>query len=153
ARPPSDPMPAPDQAAVSQSLAVVEDQLSDTVAEVRDVIRDGAPPGLLIHVTGPAGFVADLGEAFGEIDGLLLVVTASVVAVILVLVYRSPLLPLLVLIGAGLALGTASAVVYGLTRAGFLVLNGQSQGIMLILVFGAATDYRSEERPVGTESP
>lgn len=141
ARPPSDPMPAPDQAAVSQSLAVVEDQLSDTVAEVRDVIRDGAPPGLLIHVTGPAGFVADLGEAFGEIDGLLLVVTASVVAVILVLVYRSPLLPLLVLIGAGLALGTASAVVYGLTRAGFLVLNGQSQGIMLILVFGAATDY------------
>ena len=141
ARPPSDPMPAPDQAAVSQSLAVVEDQLSDTVAEVRDVIRDGAPPGLLIHVTGPAGFVADLGEAFGEIDGLLLVVTASVVAVILVLVYRSPLLPLLVLIGAGLALGTASAVVYGLTHAGFLVLNGQSQGIMLILVFGAATDY------------
>ena len=141
ARPPSEPIPAPDQAAASQPFAVVEDELSDAVAGVREVVRDGAPQGLRVHVTGPAGFVADLGEAFGEIDGLLLVVTASVVAVILVLVYRSPLLPLLVLLGAGLALGTASAVVYALTRAGLLVLNGQSQGIMLILVFGAATDY------------
>jgi RND superfamily putative drug exporter len=141
ARPPSEPVPAPDQAAANQSLAVVEDDVTEAVARVREAARDGAPDGLRVHVTGPAGFVADLGEAFGEIDGMLLVVTASAVAVILILVYRSPLLPLLVLIGAGLALGTASAVVYALTDAGLLVLNGQSQGIMLILVFGAATDY------------
>lgn len=111
-----------------------------TVAEVR-AASAAAPAGATVYVTGPAGFVADLGEAFGDIDSLLLLVTASVVAVILVLVYRSPLLPVVVLLGAGLALGTASAVVYGLARSDLIVLNGQSQGIMLILVFGAATDY------------
>lgn len=113
----------------------------DTVTELRATARGGAPPGVTVYVTGPAGFIADLGAAFGDIDSLLLVVTASVVAVILVLVYRSPLLPLAVLLGAGLALGTASAAVYGLARSDLIVLNGQSQGIMLILVFGAATDY------------
>jgi RND superfamily putative drug exporter len=112
-----------------------------TVAQLRAAARAQAPPGVTVYVTGPAGFVADLGAAFGDIESLLLLVTASVVAVILVLVYRSPLLPLVVLLGAGLALGTASAAVYGLARSDLIVLNGQSQGIMLILVFGAATDY------------
>lgn len=142
ARIPSEPVPAPDEAAATQRVLLTEDdQLADTVGELRDLARDGAPDGLHVYVTGPAGFIADLGEAFGEIDSMLLAVTATVVVVILVFVYRSPLLPLLVLLGAGLALGTASAVIYVLARADLLVLNGESQGIMLILVFGAATDY------------
>ena len=141
AGPPSEAFPSEDGAAASQTLTVVEGSLTDTVPRVRDTARDGAPDGLRVHVTGSAGFVADLVGAFGAIDGLLLAVTAAVVALILILVYRSPLLPLVVLVGAGLALGAASAVVYVLARARWLVLNGESQGIMLILVFGAATDY------------
>jgi RND superfamily putative drug exporter len=111
------------------------------VEKVRDILADGKPAGLTVLVTGPAGQIADLIQAFGGIDGLLLVVAGLVVVVILVVVYRSPVLPFLVLISAVFALGAASFVVYHLADSGTLTLNGQSQGILFILVFGAATDY------------
>ncbi|MBP2476513.1 RND superfamily putative drug exporter [Crossiella equi] len=113
----------------------------ETVKRLREVVRDGLPGGLSAHVTGPAGIVGDFAATFGGIDGLLLGVTAAVVALILVLVYRSPLLPVAVLASAALALLGAAAVVYRLARDGVLTLNGQSQGILFILVFGASTDY------------
>jgi RND superfamily putative drug exporter len=116
-------------------------EVGPTVEEIRGILGDGRPGGLTVLVTGPAGQVADLSEAFGGIDGLLLVVAGAVVAVILVLVYRSPLLPLVVLVSAVFALGLASLVVYVLADGGVIDLNGQSQGILFILVVGAATDY------------
>ncbi|WP_033433116.1 MMPL family transporter [Saccharothrix syringae] len=128
-----------DQAA---QLVVVVDR-ADPAGAV-DGIRSALaspPDGLTVLVTGPAAQVADLKEAFGGIDGLLLLVAGAVVAVILVLVYRSPLLPLVVLLSGVFALGLASLAVYLLADGGVLDLNGQSQGILFILVFGAATDY------------
>ncbi|SDD60540.1 MMPL family transporter [Glycomyces harbinensis] len=116
-------------------------EASDAVEEIRSVLEDGRPDGLDVLVTGQAAFGADLGAAFGGVDGLLLLVAAAVVAVILALVYRSPLLPVLVLLSCGFALAAASAAVYVLADAGVIDLNGQSQGILSILVFGAATDY------------
>ena len=94
-----------------------------------------------MHVTGPAGAIADLVKAFGGIDSLLLLVALGVVFVILVLVYRSPSLPFTVLFTSLFALAGAALVVYQLAANGVLVLNGQSQGILFILVVGAATDY------------
>ncbi|MDX8147763.1 MMPL family transporter [Lentzea sp. BCCO 10_0061] len=114
--------------------------VKDAVFELRDGTR-GAPQGLTVLVTGPAAQVADLVEAFGGIDGLLLLVAGGVVALILLVVYRSPLLPLVVLVSAVFALGLASFVVYLLAKNDVLALNGQSQGILSILVVGAATDY------------
>ncbi|MFD8497616.1 MMPL family transporter [Amycolatopsis sp. NPDC059657] len=111
------------------------------VKELRLVASTGLPDGLRALATGPGGYNADLAEVFGGIDGVLLLITAVLVALILIIVYRSPLLPLFVLISAGLALASSSAVIYALAKAGVLTLNGQSQGILLILVFGAATDY------------
>lgn len=112
--------------------------------EAVETLRTGLsdpPAGLTVKVTGPAGQIADLSEAFAGIDGILLLVAGLVVVAILIVVYRSPILPFVVLISAVLALALASGAVYGLTRAGLLELNGQSQGILFILVFGAATDY------------
>jgi putative drug exporter of the RND superfamily len=113
----------------------------EVVVEVRAELVKGAPDGLTVLVTGPAGIIADFITAFDGIDGLLLVVAGAVVVVILVIVYRSPLLPLLVLASAVFALGGAAFVVYQLADHDVLTLNGQSQGILSILVFGAATDY------------
>jgi RND superfamily putative drug exporter len=110
-------------------------------AHVRSVVQAHAPSGVTSYVTGPGGYSADFGEAFAGIDGKLLLITAAIVALILVLVYRSPLLPIVVLCSAGLALLAAAAVIYPLAHNGYLVLNGQTQGILFILVFGAATDY------------
>jgi RND superfamily putative drug exporter len=93
------------------------------------------------HVTGPAGFSADLGDAFSGIDGLLLGVALAVVLVILLIVYRSPILPFVVLATSLLALAASVLLVYNLANAGIVQLNGQTQGILFILVIGAATDY------------
>ncbi|GEL96903.1 MMPL family transporter [Cellulomonas terrae] len=97
--------------------------------------------GLQAWVTGPAGFVADLVTAFGGIDGVLLLVALGAVLLILVLVYRSPFLPFVVILTAVFALSLAGLVVYNLAANGTLVLNGQSQGILSILVVGASVDY------------
>ncbi|WP_235518368.1 MMPL family transporter [Cellulomonas sp. Leaf334] len=97
--------------------------------------------GLQAWVTGPAGFVADLVTAFGGIDGVLLLVALGAVLLILVLVYRSPFLPFVVILTAVFALCLAGLVVYNLAANGTLVLNGQSQGILSILVVGASVDY------------
>ena len=136
---PAPPTPSEDGRAVQ--LAVPVDGSSD-VAETVAHIRDAAQgTGQQVFVTGPAGFATDLSDAFGNIDGLLLVVALSAVLVILLIVYRSPLLPIMVLSSAVLALAAASAIVYTLADRDVLTLNGQSQGIMFILVVGAATDY------------
>ncbi|MCT2582424.1 MMPL family transporter [Actinophytocola gossypii] len=139
---PPQPRPAPDGAAAQLVVSIRGDgDPAAVVEELRAALEDGTPDGLTVLVAGPAAQIADLSEAFGGIDGLLLLVAASVVAVILIVVYRSPILPIVVLFSAVAALGAASFVVYLLADADVLTLNGQSQGILFILVVGAATDY------------
>lgn len=143
-------IPSQDGKAALANIPVAGSVAGDTlgtgqlvVAGVTEALRTQAEnvPGLQINVTGPGGFLADLVAIFGAIDTTLLIATAIVVAVILILVYRSPFLWLIPLVAAGLALSTASAFVYILASNDVLVLNGQSQGILTVLVFGAGTDY------------
>ena len=94
-----------------------------------------------MYVTGPAGFSADLSEAFAGIDGLLLIVAVVAVFIILIFVYRSFLLPIAVLATSLFALCVALLVVWWLANWDIVLLNGQTQGILFILVIGAATDY------------
>lgn len=115
--------------------------VGETVEAVRAAIADDLPSGLDAWVTGPAGFTADLVQGFLGIDGLLLGVALGAVFIILVIVYRSPLLPILVLLTSTFALCVALLTVWWLAKAGVFVLNGQVQGILFILVIGAATDY------------
>jgi RND superfamily putative drug exporter len=97
--------------------------------------------GLEYKVTGPAGFSRDLNTAFGGIDGVLLLVALAVVFVILLIVYRSPTLPFIVLMTSMVALSAAIFVVWNLAKQDIIQLNGQVQGILFILTIGAATDY------------
>ncbi|WP_328996635.1 efflux RND transporter permease subunit [Kribbella sp. NBC_01245] len=99
------------------------------------------PTGLQVYVTGPGGVFADFVVAFGGIDGILLGVALTVVFLILLIVYRSPILPIAVLLTAVFGLALAALVVYPLAHNDIIELNGQSQGILFILVVGAATDY------------
>ena len=99
------------------------------------------PQGLVVYVTGPGGVLADFVTAFAGIDGILLLVALSVVFFILLVVYRSPILPITVLMTAVFGLAVAAMVIYPLAKNDAIGLNGQSQGILSILVVGAATDY------------
>ena len=114
-------------------------QISATLkTAVEDDLR---AEGYTAYVTGPGGFIADLVKAFGGIDGILLIVALGVVLVILLVVYRSPVLPFAVLATAAFGLSAAGFVVYRVAEAGYITVSGQSQGILSILVVGAATDY------------
>lgn len=98
-------------------------------------------PSATFSVAGIGGHAADSSEAFGAIDGTLLYVTLLVVVLILLVTYRSPILWLLPLISAGVALTVAQGVVYLAAKHAGLTVNGQTQAILLVLVLGAGTDY------------
>ncbi|MEU0096677.1 MMPL family transporter [Kribbella sp. NPDC006257] len=146
-------IPSADKKALLITLSLNGDNLDDVVKngetalfavadEMRTEIKQSlTPTGLQVYVTGPGGVFADFVTAFGGIDGILLGVALAVVFVILLIVYRSPILPIAVLFTAVLGLALAASVVYPLAKNDVIELNGQSQGILFILVVGAATDY------------
>ncbi|MCX5387424.1 MMPL family transporter [Streptomyces sp. NBC_00083] len=128
-----------------QALQAVLPLRADLGTDLRgavDSLRSAAHvAGVTVFLAGPAASQADLGDAFSGIDGLLLGVALGVVLVILLAVYRSVLLPFLVILSAVFALGLASGIVYALAQHGVVRIDGQVQGILSILVIGAATDY------------
>ncbi|MFF4908027.1 MMPL family transporter [Streptomyces sp. NPDC001260] len=126
-----------------EGVVQLKPDLGDRLPDTLDRLRAAAErvPGTTVQLAGPAASQADLADAFAGIDGLLLAVALVTVLVILLLVYRSVLLPLVIIIGAVFALGLACAVVYALADHDLVRVDGQVQGILSILVIGAATDY------------
>jgi RND superfamily putative drug exporter len=128
------------------SLAEILPNDEPVLPALIEALREDIAPiaqanGLDPYVTGPGGLFGDLFAAFGTIDSTLLLTTLSVVAVILVVVYRSPILWIIPLISALIALALAGGIVYLLAKNDIIDVDGQSQGILSILVIGAATDY------------
>lgn len=132
-----------DDGRAAQAFVSIEEdaEVGDVVAALGKELRAGVPSGVTVYVTGPAGFTADLLTAFAGIDGLLLGVGLLAVFIILILVYRSFLLPIAVVSTSLFGLCAALLVVWWLAKAQILLLSGQTQGILFILVIGAATDY------------
>jgi len=116
-------------------------ELLGNVVELRTLVQDSTPAGFTAYVAGPAGLLADFVNGFGGIDGILLLVALGAVFVILLVVYRSLLLPVLVLLTAVFALSASILGIYWLAYNDIIKVSGQSQGILSILVIGAATDY------------
>jgi putative drug exporter of the RND superfamily len=125
----------------SASGPVNGDQLAATEKGLLAAARANAPPGLAVHSAGPGGLLIALIDSFSGLDGTLLLVAGAVVILILLVVYRSPVLWFVPLFSAALALGAAALVVYYMAKAGAVTLTGQSQGILSVLVLGAGTDY------------
>ena len=144
--------PSQDGKAILGSIAFDSAKLADQIGKepalplVIDSIRtysdEFAKTGALeSHVTGFAAIFADLFKAFGGIDSTLLLWTLAIVGLILIVVYRSPILWFFPLLCAIFAEALAGAVIYVLAKNDILTLDGQSQGILSVLVIGAATDY------------
>ena len=116
----------------------------DLVDAEKAIIKEakaGAPSGLVVHSAGAGGVLVAFIDAFSGLDGTLLLSAGIVVIVILLFVYRSPVLWFFPLFSSVLALGSASIIIYALAKSGTITLNGQSQGILSVLVIGAGTDY------------
>ncbi|MGW7052249.1 MMPL family transporter [Streptomyces sp. NPDC054887] len=129
--------------AAMQAVVQLRPDLGEELPDVLGAVREaaGGVPGSTARIAGPAASQADLSDAFAGIDGLLLGVALGAVLLILLLVYRSVLLPFVIILGAVFALGLACAVVYALADRDVVRVDGQVQGILSILVIGAATDY------------
>ncbi|MFJ4622979.1 MMPL family transporter [Streptomyces sp. NPDC088812] len=108
-----------------------------------DAVRDVARPeaGMTVEVGGAGALSTDASKVYDSLGGPLLYTTVGVVAVLLILIYRSPVLWLVPLAVAGVADYLSMGVAYGLNQAFGTSVSGQSSGIMTILVFGAGTDY------------
>jgi RND superfamily putative drug exporter len=136
------PVPSRDRQAIETVVGAdlgYNSDFSGFISKVTTVASDGGT-GLAVHIAGPAASAADEVKIFKGIDSTLLLATLAVVIVLLLLTYRSPVLWLLPIAGAGVALTAAEAVIYLLTKHG-LTVNGQTGGILVVLVLGASTDY------------
>ncbi len=127
---------------LSKSLPNEKPVLPAVVNALREDIKPIAEAnGVTHYVTGPGGLLGDLFAAFGTLDSSLLLTTLGVVAIILIVVYRSPVLWIIPLLSSLFALSTAGGIVYLLAKNNIIDVDGQSQGILSVLVIGAATDY------------
>lgn len=115
--------------------------VADRVAEIRSQADATAPQGVTAQVTGPAAVEADLAAVFDGANLRLLLATASVVGILLLITYRSPVLWLVPLAVVGIA-DRLAAVLATHTLALFdLSWDESTVGILSVLVFGAGTDY------------
>jgi RND superfamily putative drug exporter len=136
---------APDATAMTMIVTITgspsEQAYIDRIDRIRDVTEpyDGAE--LLVKVSGPGGLIADLVSVFAEIDVFLLAVTATLVLVLLVIIYRSPVIAIVPLLIVGLVFQLGGGIAAWVLREAGFPVNGQSSGIMTVILFGAGTDY------------
>jgi RND superfamily putative drug exporter len=125
--------------AVVPITAPTIDGIQAAVEELRLIAGGGS--GLETYVTGPAGLSVDAVEVFGSIDGTLLVATTLLILTLLLAIYRSPAIAFVPLLVVALAYSVAAGLVYLLVTGTGLDVNGQTTGLLVILMFGAGTDY------------
>ena len=131
-----------DGESIAKTLPNEKPVLPAVIKALREDVKPIAETnGYTHYVTGPGGLLGDLFSAFGTLDSSLLLTTLGVVAIILIIVYRSPILWVIPLLSSLFALSMAGGIVYLLAKNDIIDVDGQSQGILSVLVIGAATDY------------
>jgi RND superfamily putative drug exporter len=121
-------------------LASTDERFTEVVRTIRGIAGTGGD-GTEIRLTGPAGIATDAVEVFRHADFVLLGGTVLLVLVLLLAIYRAPLLALIPLVGVGIAMQLTNAVGAALARAGIISIDSQAASIMTVLLFGAGTDY------------
>ncbi len=115
--------------------------LNDTVKALRDAAKAGLPADLVVNVTGGPAFGADIANAFSGANVTLLAVTGAVVALLLIITYRSPVLWLVPLLVIAFADRVAAVLGSAVAEASGMTADGSTSGITSVLVFGAGTNY------------
>ena len=114
---------------------------NERVAELREIAKEDIPDGLVVYVTGPEGFQADLAGVFEGADFVLLGATVIIVIVLLLFTYRSPVLWIVPLAVVGTADGMAGQIGRNVAAFFGITADGSITGILSVLVFGAGTNY------------
>lgn len=126
---------------ILQLEAISASDVGAAVTDLREQLTADVPQGVSAQVTGPAGIEADLAAVFDGANFRLLGATALVVAILLILTYRSPVLWIIPLTVVGVADQVAAAVATRVLAAFDIAWNESTVGILSVLVFGAGTNY------------
>ncbi|GGS77704.1 membrane protein [Streptomyces tanashiensis] len=136
----STPRPVPSEDGTTLLYAVTSTEPGSD-EKARDAFVNDIRETVSGEVGGPGALATDASEVYESLDGPLLYTTVAVVAILLIVIYRSPFLWLVPLVVAGVADYLSMAVTYALHQGFDISVSGQSTGVMTILVFGAGTDY------------
>jgi RND superfamily putative drug exporter len=115
----------------------------EDVTAIRDIVGagEGGRNAATVHVSGAGGFDADRSLAVEGIDGTLLAITIALILVLLLAIYRSPLTAAVPIVTVAAAYLVAAGLIWALVDAGATTISGQTTAIMIVLIFGAGTDY------------
>ncbi|MFS0782646.1 MMPL family transporter [Bacillus sp. 1P06AnD] len=116
-------------------------ELKNTMDGLKDEVDKVAPSNLDIYFTGPAGIAADTYEMFSNADVVLILATVALIFIILIAIYRSPLLAFIPLIGAGITYSVVDRLIGLMGKYNWFTVDGQALSIMMILLFAVITDY------------
>ncbi|MDV9187043.1 MMPL family transporter [Streptomyces sp. SR27] len=117
-----------------------DESFQHAVDQVRSLASDRAGP-TEVAVTGPAGIATDTVKVFSGGDKVMLLATVLLVLVILLAIYRSPLMALVPLLAVGVAMRVSETTGALLADAGIITVSSQTASIMTVLLFGVGTDY------------
>lgn len=140
-----DRMFSEDQSTILLNIALAKDLDSDQIHEILEQIRgkvDQIGAGSMqVEITGPAGIAADTITLFKNADLILLIATIGLILVILMIIYRSPLLAVIPLVIAGMVYQIVDRVLGLAAKNGWFIVDKQALSIMMILLFAVLTDY------------
>lgn len=117
-----------------------EESFRESVKRIGEHFGDTVS-GMEVRVTGPGGLITDVYQIFLNADVKLLIGTVILVLVLLLIIYRSPVLPFVPLVAVGFGYFVAGGILALAARATDATLSGQATSLMVILLFGAGTDY------------
>ena len=115
--------------------------IQDEIKSIRKILIENRDDKLEVWLTGAAGTLNDAVSVFQSLDFRITLSTVTLVLIILLLIYRAPLLAIFPLVSAGLAYMAASGIAAFLAERTGLPINAQATAIMVVLIFGAGTDY------------
>lgn len=143
---------------LQSSLKVMKQRVTSVVGHDPFADTSLSSSGLHARITGPAGIAVDAQGLFQNADFALLAATTLLVLILLIVLYRSPILAFVPLIAVGFAYGVISPLLGLLAKSGVITVDAQGVSIMTVLLFGAGTDYclflvaRFRERLYETEN-
>lgn len=119
---------------------------ADKTHKVLDKIGDkvetiGFDNGMRFEVTGPAGISADTISLFKNADIVLMLATVGLIFIILIAIYRSPILAITPLIIAGIVYGVVDRILGIAGKNDWFAVDSSAVSIMLVLLFAVLTDY------------
>lgn len=114
-------------------------EINDKASEIGNKIADNFE-NMSFYITGPAGIAGDTLKLFEQADFVLLLATIGIILVLLIAIYRSPLLAFIPLLATAIVYQVVNQSV-ALLGAGGLEINNSTTSIMSILLFAAVIDY------------